>query len=170
MANDSWIHPVTWIYLGCNATRLFAYVPQVRDLLRRDRSEPVSVSTWVVPALANASTVAFALTVHGNVLLVWTATANLVASLLLTGLAMKRERTSPPEPHPSLFHLAEYIRDDTSSGRDGVVDAPIACQVVEPLLLDAVTGDECDAVRPQFGSFDPAPGIGIRAAWMKGAA
>lgn len=52
---------VIWLFSACNAVRLFAYIPQIASIAAdRNGASGVSVSSWTLFTLGNATTVAYA--------------------------------------------------------------------------------------------------------------
>lgn len=158
MATDTWVHAVTGLYLVCNGSRLFAYVPQIATLVKTRRADGVSIGSWLVFAIAHASTAAYAFALHSDPMLVWYGLANMGLSLLVATLAARAQwtaRRSALVGGPA-FYCADHA---AASGRDdGRVDTA---------FVDPVAGDQRDAVQLQLGSFGLASIVGVRAARMK---
>ena len=170
MSNETWLHAVTGLYVVCNASRLLAYVPQIDALVRQRRVEGVSVASWLIFAVAHASTAAYAYAMRSDTMLVWYGIANLVASLSIAWLAAQGQRRARVAEGASgasdveRFYSAAHA--DGSSGRhDGRLRGD-----VDAAFLDAVARDQRDAVGFQFRPLGLASGIGERAARMEGAA
>jgi hypothetical protein len=167
MASTCWIDAVTGLYLAANAMRLFAYVPQVRCLLQRDRRDSVSVVSCLLFAATHASTAIYAFAIQQNTMLALWAIGNLLPNLLIALLSARRQRDGSEEAlnNASAFYSAAFTSTPASRedriGRGRRVDAA---------FFDAVTGNPRDAGRLQFRPFELATRIGIRAARMKGAA
>jgi hypothetical protein len=89
MSDGLGLQLITCLYLGCNATRLLAYAPQIRALLNEARPDRASVVSSVVFAIANGSTFGYALATGSGPLMVGYAAANSIASLLVVALASR---------------------------------------------------------------------------------
>ncbi len=172
MSNEAWVESVTALYVLCNASRLAAYVPQVRCLLAPTRDDEVAVSSWLVFAAANASAVVYAIAIQASPMLAAYSAANLLANLLIAGLAMRRHRLKRRARPGALasgradrYFYAATFAACRSSGDDGRHRDGI-----DAAFLDPVAGDHREAVGLQFRPFGDASGVGMRAAWMKGAA
>ena len=87
MATDTWMHAVTGIYMVCNGSRLFAYVPQITVLVKTRRADGISIGSWLIFAVAHASTAAYAFEMRSDAMLVWYGVANMALSLLVAALA-----------------------------------------------------------------------------------
>jgi hypothetical protein len=167
MASTCWIDAVTGLYLAANATRLFAYVPQVRCLLQRDRRDGVSVVSCLLFAVTHASTAIYAFTIQQNTTVALWAIGNLLPTLLIAVLAARRQRDGSEKAlnNASTFYSAGFTSTPASRehriGRGRRIDAA---------FFDAVTGNPRDTRHFQFRPFDLATRIGIRAARMKSAA
>ena len=161
MTTDTWMQAVTGLYLVCNGSRLFAYLPQIASLVKTRQADGISVTSWLIFAVAHASTAAYAFEMRSDAMLVWYGLANVGLSLLVAALAaraQRNQRSRMPVGGP-VFYSADHAR--ASGGDGGLVDAP---------FLDAVAGDQRDAVRLQFRPFGLAAGVGIGAARMERAA
>ena len=172
MSDATWHHAVAALYVGCNASRLLAYVPQIDAMVRRGRVDGVSVTSWLIFAVAHASTAAYAYEMRSDSILVWYGIANLIASLTIASLAAHGQRrmrvaqgaAGVSDEEPSRFYSAAHATGP--SGRDDVRQRGD----VDPAFLDPVARDQRDAVGLQFRPFDLASRIGERAARMEGAA
>lgn len=69
------------LFLACNGARSIAYLPQIVRLARERDSGAVSCLTWSLFALANASTVAYALIVTGDLAVALTFALNTLGCL-----------------------------------------------------------------------------------------
>jgi hypothetical protein len=149
----SQLHWVTVCYVGCNALRLVAYGPQIWKLVRGGSAEGVSVASWSIFAATHASTCLYAWEVQRDVTLGWATLGNLVACLVIAGLAAWRQLQ------------ARAASDDGGlgcpAGRGRQRDAT---------FLDAVTGHPGRAVRRHLGSLGLASRIRIRTPRVKGTA
>lgn len=177
MSDGVWVQAVTWLYLACNGTRLFAYVTQTRGLMRCDRDAQVAIGPWLVLTAANGSTVGYGLAVQSSRLLVLHAGVNFVATLVIVGLAWRRKqhgRRGAASPlrgaaEASYFYAAAHATVATSVDR--LRDhRPVVVEVVDATLVDAVARHQRRPVRRQFGALDLAARIGVRAARMERAA
>ncbi len=173
MSNDAWTHVVTGLYMVCNASRLLAYLPQIDGLVRRRRTEGVSVASWLIFAVTHASTAACAFEMNSDRMLVWYRLANLTASLLVASLAARaqwkarRIDTLPVAANHAAMRF--YSALHATADRSGQHGDRLGHRVDAP-FLDAVARDQRDPIPFQFRPFDLASGIGKRAARMKRAA
>jgi hypothetical protein len=166
MASTCWIDAVTGLYLAANAMRLFAYVPQVRCLLHRDRRDGVSVLSCLLFAAAHASTAIYAFTIQQNAMLALWAIGNLLPTLLIALLAARRrDGDEKALNNASAFYSAGFT--STPASREHRIGLG---RRIDAAFFDAVTGNPRDTGHLQFRPFDLATGIGIRAARMKSAA
>ena len=163
MTTDTWMHAVTGLYMVCNGSRLFAYVPQITALVRTRQADGISVASWLIFAVAHASTAAYAFEMRSDAMLVWYGLANTTLSLLvaaLAGRAQWNKRDRAPVGGPA-FYSADHGSGSDGDRFDDRVDAP---------FLDAVARDQRDALQLQFRPLGPAPVVGMRAARMERAA
>jgi hypothetical protein len=84
------------LFVACNGARSIAYLPQIVRLARdREGAAAVSCVTWSLFALANASTVAYAAIVTGDLAVALTFALNTLGCLSIFGLAAYKRRGSP---------------------------------------------------------------------------
>jgi hypothetical protein len=82
------------VFVVCNGVRSIAYIPQIVRLARdRDNARAVSCLTWGLFAVANASTVTYALIVTGDLMVAASFSLNLVCCISIVGLAACRRRS-----------------------------------------------------------------------------
>jgi uncharacterized protein with PQ loop repeat len=163
---------VTDLYMIANVGRLFAYMPQIRRLARADRSEGVSVGSWIVFAIAHASTAAYAIEVQDNPMIAWWAVGNLTTSVAIAGLAWYRrhQREARASSLDQPFYCAAFLGQHTISAMASGEDRVGLGRRVDATLFDAMARHKRHAMTLQFRPFGLATRIGIRAAWMKSAA
>jgi hypothetical protein len=83
------------LFVACNGARSIAYLPQIVRLARdREGAGAVSRVTWSLFALANASTVAYAAIVTGDVMVALIFALNTLGCLSVFGLATYRQKQS----------------------------------------------------------------------------
>jgi|GEM_PF-2945609 len=163
METDTWAQAVTGLYLVCNGSRLLAYVPQITALVKTRQAEGISVGSWLIFAVAHASTAAYAFEMRSDSMLVWYGLANTSLSLLVATLAARAQwhkRCKAPVGGPAFYSADHASRRDGDRLGDRV-DAP---------FVDAVACDQREAVPLQFRPFGLAAGVGVRAARMERAA
>ena len=149
MATDTWMHAVTGLYMVCNGSRLLAYVPQISALVKTRRADGISVGSWLIFAVAHASTAAYALEMGSDAMLVWYGLANMALSLLvaaLAGRAQWNKRNRAPVGGPA-FYSADHASGSDGDRLDDRVDAS---------LVDAVAGDQRQAVQVHGQQFATA--------------
>jgi hypothetical protein len=84
------------LFVACNGARSIAYLPQIVRLARdREGAGAVSCVTWSLFALANASTVAYAAIVTGDLMVALIFALNTLGCLAVFGLAAYKRRTNP---------------------------------------------------------------------------
>lgn len=167
MASTCWIDAVTGLYLATDTARLFAYVPQVRCLLQRDRRDRVSVVSWLLFAATHASTAIYAFAIQQNPMLALWAIGNLLPNLQIVVLAAQRQRDGS---ETALNNASAFYSAGFTSGPASREDSIGRGRRIDAAFFDAVAGNPRDAGRFQFRPFDLATRIGIRAARMKSAA
>ena len=164
MTEASWTQIVTTLYLIGNGFRLCAYLPQIDCLIRRRDVDGISVASWLAFAAANATTVVYAVHLHSGPLLVTCNVANLAASLLVALLAALCRGRRSDAVAGGRFYSVDHAA--ASSGGHRMRRG----RRIDAAFLDAVARYPRRAVQFQFRPFDPAAGVGERAARMEGAA
>ena len=103
MANDLLLQLITVVYVGCNAVRLFSYIPQIIAVAReRSGAHALSLATWCFWTLSNAATAIYCSTVINDFLLASTMWGNAVGCLAVALLTvMKRQRYGWRRSHPT---------------------------------------------------------------------
>ena len=197
MSNVACLHATALVYVACNSTRLFAYLPQLRGLIGGHVAH-VPVATWLSPVLASATTVAYGLQLHSNWILMAYAGANALAGLLVAGagwwLRTRRQAVEPDDAvravgrpggpcswgastgsttsiaSDDLFYAAERATTRPSGFDDAARLRGVHAPFFKTAFLDRVTRDERDAVLFQFRPFDLAPRVRVRTTRMEGTA
>lgn len=86
------------LFVACNGVRSIAYLPQIVQLARdRDGAVAVSCLTWGLFTFANASTVAYALIVTGDLMIALTFSLNMLCCLSIVSLAACKRRSTRNE-------------------------------------------------------------------------
>lgn len=148
---------VTFTYLLFSGIRLFAYVPQIAMLLRRQCIDAVPIASWLTFAAAHASTALYAVAVQHDAALAITTLFNVVACLAIVGLAWQRrhEKRCRAIPKQSPVRRPRAL---------------LLCPRADASFFDSVARDQGRTVGFHLGAFGLATGIRMRTARVKGTA
>ena len=154
---------VTCTYLLFSGLRLFAYIPQIGMLVRRECIDGVSIGSWTTFTAAHASTALYAVAVQRDAALAITTVFNVIACLLIVGLAWQRrrerQRCVPARP------IVPFATTAARRPR-----AMLLCPRADAAFFDGVARDQGRAVGLHLGPFGLATGIRMRTARVKSAA
>ncbi len=91
MSHLPWTDTVTCGYLICSVVRVIAYVPQIKKLCKRGGEGGVSVTSWLLFAIAHGATLLYGSVVRHDDVLAWMSLLNTVGSLAVAALALRRQ-------------------------------------------------------------------------------
>ncbi len=177
MSDAGILHATAVVYIGCNSSRLLAYLPQLRGLFDGAR---VATANWLIPVLASASTVVYGLQLHSNLVLMWFAGANALAGLMIAaaGRWLRDRRRTADEPSippvsDDFFYAAELAKRRSDFDDAARLEARIPgtyAPFFKAAFLDRVARDERDAMQFQFRPLGPATRVRVRTTGMEGTA
>lgn len=84
------VHAATCFFAGCAVTRLAFIGPHVRKPAVAPRADAASIASWLILALVHAGTSLYAFAIRHDSTSGLTAAANLLACVVIAGLAWRR--------------------------------------------------------------------------------